>query len=65
VLLIVALDDYAYSGTVCELGIAIGRDTPVWIVGHGIDNCIFTHLPEVTKWETLDDVYQKLGESDA
>jgi len=39
-----------YCGSLTELGIAIGTSKKVWIVGNGIDKCLFLYLPFVTKF---------------
>jgi nucleoside 2-deoxyribosyltransferase len=37
------------GGTYVELGIALDRGIPVYILGHEADHCIFTRLPQVQR----------------
>ncbi len=46
-LIFIAEEAYAYAGAYVEMGIAIGRGIPVLVLGHAIDACIFTKLPNV------------------
>ena len=38
-----ALNERNYRGALVEMGIAIGLNKPVLVLGHGIDNCIFIY----------------------
>ena len=37
---------YVYQGAFVELGVAISEDIPIAIIGHMIDGCIFSLIPE-------------------
>lgn len=53
-LVFVAEQDLRYTGALVELGIAIGRGIPCYIIGPAIDHCIFLHLPQIHRGiETL------------
>lgn len=41
--------DLRYLGAVAELGMAIARGIPVYILGNAADRCIFVKLPEVKR----------------
>ena len=45
-----------YKGALVEMGIALGLDKQVWIIGHAIDSCIFTQYPGVLPFEGDDEV---------
>lgn len=36
-----------YQGAIAEFGIAVARGIPCYLIGHAIDACIFTKLPNV------------------
>lgn len=36
-----------YAGTLVEFGIALAYGKPVYLIGSGINHCIFSHLPGV------------------
>lgn len=38
-----------YSGAATELGMAIACDIPIYIMGNGMDNNVFVHLPKIQK----------------
>lgn len=41
--------DLPYKGSLVEVGIAIGRNIPVYVLGNACDSCIFWQLPLVQK----------------
>ena len=41
--------ELAYMGALVEMGMAAAHGIPIFIMGHGIDKCIFTLLPEVER----------------
>lgn len=41
--------DLAYKGAYVEMGIAIARDIPIYILGHAQDSNIFMYLPQVKR----------------
>ena len=55
-----AFNERKYSGALVEMGIALGLDKPVLILGHGIDTCIFTHSPLVKKFDNMKDLLEAL-----
>ena len=48
-----AANKLPYRGAFVELGIALGKNIPTAIIGHGIDSCIFCNLPDVVKFDTV------------
>lgn len=49
-LVLIVEKDLNYCGALVEMGIAIGCDKPVYVLGHQLDDrCIFMHLPSVHK----------------
>ena len=54
------LTDHSYKGALVELGVALGRPVPVYIIGHAIDSCLFADALGVTKFETIDDCLEAL-----
>ena len=49
-LVLIVEKDLNYCGALVEMGIAIGCDKPVYVLGDQLDNrCIFMHLPSVHK----------------
>lgn len=51
---VIAEREFAYAGTYVELGIAIAQRTPVYILGHAMNRCIFLRLPGIHRGiETL------------
>lgn len=46
-LVFVAYEDYGFRGAYVELGMALMKGISVYVLGTGIDKCIFTHLPQV------------------
>jgi len=49
VLIFYAENNLPYAGAFCEMGAALALGKPVFIVGEGIDSCIFTNHPLVMK----------------
>jgi len=49
-----------YSGAVTELGMAIAFGKVIYIIGHGIERNIFTHLPSVVHYDTFDKFMEEL-----
>ena len=41
-----------YRGALVELGIAIGLNKRICIIGHGADKCIFVNHPQCQRFET-------------
>lgn len=52
-LVVLAEYDLPYKGTYVEFGIAVERNTPVFIVGPAFEDCIFTRLPRVYQVATV------------
>ncbi len=48
--------DYNYRGALVEMGIAIGIDIPIWLLGKAIDTCIFSSHPNVKRFRIWDEV---------
>ena len=47
-LILVAEQPYAYCGALVELGLALGRGIPIYVLGTVLDaKCIFMLLPEI------------------
>lgn len=46
-LVFIAEKDLPYKGAFVELGMAIARNLPVYIMGNAIDACIFVKLPNI------------------
>lgn len=53
-LLIMAEKEYNYRGALVEMGVALGKRIPIYVVGHGLDGCIFLEMPQVWRCDTLD-----------
>jgi hypothetical protein len=51
-----AVNAHRYAGTCTEIGIAIGKGIPVYIVGHNLGNNIFVYHPLVQVFEELEDL---------
>lgn len=45
-----------YTGSLVEMGGALAMNRQVAVVGHGIDHCLFIHLPQVSLFETFEQV---------
>lgn len=48
-LVIVAEQAFPFRGTYVEFGIAVARGIPIYLMGGGMDACIFTLLPRVER----------------
>ena len=46
-LVFIAEKDYQFKGAYVELGMAVARGIPIYIMGEAINACIFILLPEV------------------
>lgn len=46
-LVFVAEEPLAYKGAYVEFGIALARGIPIYVLGNGIDDCLFMTLPQV------------------
>lgn len=60
VLVILAKEGRQFKGTYCELGIALASGAIVFVVGHGMDDCLFVHHRYVNHVETINDAVQEL-----
>lgn len=45
--------DHDYKGAWCEIGVALGKGSPVFIIGHGSDSAIMLHHPLVKQFESV------------
>ena len=59
-IVICAINPHKYSGTLTEMGIALGCGRRVLIIGEHIDSNIFTWLPEVKVYPSLAEVIDAL-----
>ncbi len=55
------INEHNYRGALIEMGVALGSNSPVYIVGHAIDSCMFTHHPYVLMFNTVDDLLKWMG----
>ncbi len=46
-LVLIAEKPLAYKGAYVEFGIAVARNIPIYLIGTGMDECIFTQLANV------------------
>ncbi len=46
-LVVIAELDYPFRGTYVELGMALARGIPIYLLGEAMNACIFVLLPEV------------------
>ena len=53
--------DYHYRGALVEMGIALGADIPVWLLGDKADGCIFTNHPSVRKFQEWGELFDALA----
>lgn len=60
--LVVALfeNGHAYKGTCAELGVAVARGIKVIVVGHAGDDCIFTYLKSVEKFDIWEEALARI-----
>jgi nucleoside 2-deoxyribosyltransferase len=52
---IVATKRLNYAGSYVEFGIALGKDKPVYVIGNGMDRCLFVNHPTVIKFSNKND----------
>jgi len=45
--------NHYYTGALVEMGVALGLGKRVWVIGNGINACIFLSHPLVTKFPTV------------
>lgn len=60
-IVICAMNPHKYSGTLCEMGIAVGLGHRVYIIGSCLDSNIFTWLPWVHVVDSVEEVIDALG----
>jgi len=60
-IVICAMNPHKYSGTLCEMGIALGLGHHVYIIGQCLDSNIFTWLPWVHVVENVEEVINALA----
>ena len=61
VIVICAMNPHKYSGTLCEMGIALGCGHLVFIIGKNLDSNIFTWLPWVRVVDSVEEVIDALA----
>jgi len=49
------VNSHNYRGALVEMGVALGNRKRVYIIGHGIDGCIFAGHPLVTVFDNVND----------
>jgi hypothetical protein len=49
-LAVVADKHLPYKGSYVEFGIALGRNIPVYVIGDGMDGCVFIKHPNIKKF---------------
>jgi hypothetical protein len=49
-------NQYQFKGTWVEFGIAAGKGIPIFVVGDGADACIFSRLPNVRKFDHVNNL---------
>ena len=49
------LEEHYYKGLWCEMGIALGKGIPIYIIGNKGDSCIFINHPSVKKFASITD----------
>lgn len=59
-IVICAMNPHKYSGTLCEMGIALGCQHPVYIIGDCLDHNIFTWLSWVKVVDSVEEVIDAL-----
>jgi len=53
--------DFNYKGALVELGAALALEKPCYIIGRGIDGCMFVNHPLVIRCETISDFLSEIG----
>ena len=48
-LVFIAEKDLRYCGALVELGMAVARGIPIYVIGEAINGCIFITLPQVVR----------------
>jgi len=56
VLIVLAEQEVPYRGVYVELGVALSAGIPVWLVGTGLDQCLFAKHPLVKRFSSLQPV---------
>ncbi len=51
---------HEYKGALVEMGVALGLNIPVYIIGHAIDSCVFSAHPLVHTFDSLDELLNEL-----
>ena len=51
---------YEYKGLWVEMGIALGKGIPVWVIGDAGDSCLFMNHPLVRKFNCISEVLKEL-----
>ncbi len=57
------INENSYKGALSEMGMALGLDKKVVVIGHAIDSCIFTNHPNVLKLESEEAFLSELQQS--
>ena len=52
-LVFIAIIELNYRGAFVEMGAALGKGIPVFVIGHGIDTCVFIDHPLIRKVEKI------------
>lgn len=60
VLIVYAPTKLPYKGTYVELGIALGLDKDIYIIGNGIDECVFSKHPNIKKNNSISSVVKDI-----
>lgn len=63
-LIILAEQELPYRGVYVELGAALGCHIPVWLVGHGLDACLFAKHPLVKRFSSMASIEPLLAYSE-
>ena len=57
-LLVVAVNDWHYKGAIGEFVSTLVDRKPTYMIGHGLDECIFTNSTALYRFETLSDFWK-------
>jgi hypothetical protein len=63
-IVILATKELHYAGSYVEFGIALGAGKPVYVIGSGMDRCVFINHPNVRKFvdkHSFLDYFKKTG----